>query len=681
MSEDWAGRVRDKTVTADEAVSGIRRGQRVFIGSGAAEPQLLVKALADRGESLADNQIIHIRSLGVAPYTESKFSDRFRYNSFFIGDNVRDAVAACRADYTPVFLSEVPRLFRSGRAPVDAALIQVTPPDAHGFCSYGVSVDIVKAATESARLVVAELNPQMPRTLGDSFIHIDRIHRVVLQDAPILEIRLPEADEVSRRIGTHIADLVEDGATIQMGIGTIPDSVLSALSEHRDLGVHTEMVSDGIVSLIEKGVVNGTHKTLHRGKVVASFALGTSRLYRFIHDNPMFEFYPNEYSNDPFVISRNRKMVAINAALEVDLTGQVCSDSLGTYFYSGIGGQVDFVRGAARSEGGRPVIALPSTVMTDGQRHSRIVSILKPGAGVVTSRGDVHWVVTEYGAADLHGKSIRERAMALIHIAHPDYREDLMRDARDRQLVYADQIVVPDAGSAELDELETEMTTPGGLVVRFRPIEPTDERMLQDMFYQCSEQTIYMRFFTHLKAFPHRQAQAFLDVDYEDRLALVAITKEGERDAMVAVGLYSRDPTDSHADCAFIGARRLAGQGDRPVSGEPADRGGEVPRRGGIRGGRARAEHADDARFPPVRARPGREPRGRRRLPYPLPPERRSSCAELRPPEPSGAPKRLQNRQIDSARPRPGAGIGHRSGLREDCRRDLRDPGGGFRSR
>jgi acyl-CoA hydrolase/GNAT superfamily N-acetyltransferase len=552
FDENWRQKYQSRLVSADEAVAGIKRGQRVFIGSAAAEPQALVQALSARGEYLADNPLIHIRSLGVAPYAQSRFSDSFRYNSFFIGDNVRAAVAQGRADYTPVFLSEVPRLFRTGRAPIDVALIQVTPPDQHGFCSYGVSVDIVKAAAESARRVVAEVNPLMPRTLGDSFIPVERIDLLVENEVSILELAPSPPDQVARRIGHHIAELVEEGATLQMGIGTIPDSVLLALENHRDLGVHTEMLSDGIVQLIEKGVVTGARKTLHRGKVVTSFALGSRRLYEFIDDNPMFEFYPNEYSNDPLVIARNARMVAINAALEVDLTGQVCSDSLGTYFYSGIGGQVDFIRGAARSEGGKPVIALPSTALVEGERVSRIASTLKEGAGVVTSRGDVHWVVTEYGAVDLHGKSVRERALALIHIAHPDFREELMRAARQRRFVYPDQIAVPGAGLEELEALESDLVTQGGDKIHFRPVEPTDESLLQELFYRCSEQTIYLRFFSFLKAMPHHRAQQLVDVDYAAHLALVGTVWEGERQVIIAVGRYYRDSAGKFADCAFI---------------------------------------------------------------------------------------------------------------------------------
>ncbi|MFT5367334.1 MAG: acyl-CoA hydrolase/GNAT superfamily N-acetyltransferase [Candidatus Latescibacterota bacterium] len=549
---NWQSKYGSKIVTAEEGVSHVRRGQRVFIGSGAAEPQALVTALAARGADLADNQLIHIRSLGVAPYTESKFSDKFRYNTFFIGDNVRSAVSAGLADYTPIFLSEVPRLFRTGKAPIDVALIQVTPPDVHGYCSYGVSVDIVKAAAETARLVIAEVNPQMPRTLGDSFIHVNQLDMLIENDTPILELKITAPDETARRIGHHIANLVEDGSTLQMGIGTIPDSVLYELGDRKDLGVHSEMFSDGIMQLIEKGVVTGARKTLHRGKVVSSFALGTRKLYDFIDDNPMFEFYPNEYSNDPFVIAQNAKMVAINSALEVDLTGQVCSDSLGTYFYSGIGGQVDFIRGAARSKGGKPIIALPSTVIVDGKCESRITSVLKSGAGVVTSRGDVHYVVTEFGAVNLHGLSIRERALALIHIAHPDFREDLMRDARERHLVYSDQIVVEEAGSAELERLETTYKAVNGEVLVVRPIIPTDEQLLQDLFYRSSEQTIYLRFFATLKSLPHKQAMLFVDVDNRQHLALVATVHEAEREVIVGVGRYHLDPATNYADCAFM---------------------------------------------------------------------------------------------------------------------------------
>jgi acyl-CoA hydrolase/GNAT superfamily N-acetyltransferase len=465
---------------------------------------------------------------------------------------VRGAVGEGRADYTPVFLSDVPGLFRHGRAPVDVALVQVTPPDEHGYCSFGVSVDIVKAAVDCARHVVAQVNANMPRTLGDSFVHVDRLHALVEADTEIPEMQTPPPDNVARRIGRHIAELVDDGATIQMGIGTIPDSVLLQLADHKDLGVHTEMVGDGIVELIERGVVTGARKSLHRGKVITSFALGSRKLYDFVDNNPMFEFHPSDYSNDPVIIARNENMVAINAALEVDLTGQVCADSRGTEFYSGIGGQVDFIRGASRSRGGKPVIALPSTAMVDGQRVSRIVSTLREGAGVVTSRGDVHWVVTEYGAVDLHGRSIRERAQALIHIAHPDFREQLMAAARERHFVYPDQVVVEEIGEENLEALRTDITTRDGQQVRVRPIQPTDEGLLQELFYRSSEDTRYLRFLSPLKAMSHGLAQQLTDVDYRNQLALVVAAMEGQREVVVAVGRYHTNLATNYADIAFV---------------------------------------------------------------------------------------------------------------------------------
>jgi acyl-CoA hydrolase len=424
---------------ADQAVAAISSGERVFIGSNCAEPQTLVDALTRRGAHLMDTEIVHILTLGTAPYSEARFEHRLRHNAFFIGANVREAVNACRADYTPIFLSETPALFRSGQIPLDYALIMVSPPDAHGYCSLGVSVDIVKAAVETARRIVAEVNPQMPRTLGNSFLHVRQINAIVESDRPLLELAPPKQTDATRRIGGFIADLIEDGATVQMGIGAIPDAALACLGDKRDLGVHTEMFSDGILPLVESGALTGRRKSLHPGKIVTSFCMGTRALYDFVNDNPMIEFHPTEYVNDPFVIAQNDRMVAINAAIEVDLTGQVCADSIGERFYSGIGGQVDFVRGAARSRGGRPIIALPSTAtLRTGETISRIVPTLKPGAGVVTSRGDTHYVVTEFGIAYLHGRSIRERAEALIRIAHPDFRAALRAAAQERRLITPD---------------------------------------------------------------------------------------------------------------------------------------------------------------------------------------------------------------------------------------------------
>jgi len=555
----WQQMYQKRLVEAAEAVSGIRRGQRVFIGSGCAEPQELVAALAARSGELADTQIYHIMTLGIAPYTELELTSRFRHNAFFIGPNVREAVAAGRADYTPIFLSEIPRLFRRGVVPIDWALIQVSSPDEHGYCSYGVSVDIVKSAAESARCVIAEVNANMPRTLGDSFIHVSEIDYLVESEHAILETDHGEPDEVAGRIGKRIAELVEDGSTLQMGIGTIPDAVLACLTDKKDLGIHTEMFAEGVIPLVASGVINGARKNIHRGKIVGSFVMGTRRLYDFIDNNPLIELHPTEYTNDPFLIARHDRMVAINSALEIDLTGQVCSDSLGTYFYSGIGGQVDFIRGAARSDGGKPIIALPATAANG--KVSRIVGTLKPGAGVVTSRGDVHYVVTEYGVADLHGKNIRERALALIHIAAPQFRESLMKIARERHFVYSDQVPVMGIGRPELDALETQMTARNGTVLQIRPVRPTDEELLRDGFYGLSSESIYRRFFAPLRSLPHEKLKAYANVDYDRDMALLAVAREGEREVMAAVGRYMLDPATQRAELAFLTRDEWQGQG------------------------------------------------------------------------------------------------------------------------
>ena len=556
---EWQEIYKSKVTTPQQAVSEVRSGQRVFVGSGAAEPQLLVHALSERGRELADTQITHILTLGTAPYADPKLENGFRHNALFIGPNVREAVAEGRADFTPVFLSEVPDLFRRGKLPIDVAFIQVSPPDEHGYCSYGVSVDVTKSAAESARHVVAEVNPNMPRTLGDCFIHVNEIHALVPSGEPILEAPAGQMDEVAKRIGQHIAELIQDGSTLQLGIGTIPDAVLACLGDKKDLGIHSEMFSDGVIELVEQGVINGSRKSIHAGKIIASFVLGTRRLYDFIDNNPMCEFHPSEYTNDPFRVAQNDRMVAINSALQVDFTGQVCADSLGTYFYSGIGGQVDFIRGAARSRQGRPIIALPSTA--SGGKVSRITPILTPGAGVVTSRGDVHYVVTEYGIANLHGKTIRERAMALIHIAHPDHREKLMEEARQRKLVYSDQVAVYGVGDLNRRSFEKKFTSNHGKAVHMRPIRPTDEDMMRDLFYACSEHTLYHRFFAKMKSMPHRKLTKLVNIDYVNNMALASVTHEDEHEMIVAVGRYALEKATNAAEVAFIVRDDWQGQG------------------------------------------------------------------------------------------------------------------------
>jgi len=418
-----------RTVSAEEAVSVVKSGDRVFIHSVAAAPSRLIAALAARAPELRVVEIVSLHTEGDAPYAAPALAKSFRVNALFVGPNLRTAVAEGRADYLPVFLSEVPALFRSGVLPLDVALVHVSPPDRHGYCSLGVSVDVTRAAVQTARTVIAQVNPRMPRTHGDGLIHLDTIDTLVEVDEPIHELPPREISEAERAIGRHCAELVDDGATVQIGIGAIPQATVSALSDHHRLGIHTEMLSDGVLDLVEKGVVTGEMKRVHPGKIVAGFAFGTRRLYDFLDDNPLVAMLDMAYVNDTAVIRRNPKVTAINSAIEVDLTGQVCADSIGDRQYSGVGGQMDFIRGAALSEGGKPIIALRSTTSTG---EPRIVSYLKPGAGVVTTRAHVHFVVTEFGIADLWGKNLRQRAAALIAIAHPSHRDALAADARRR---------------------------------------------------------------------------------------------------------------------------------------------------------------------------------------------------------------------------------------------------------
>lgn len=425
----WPDVFREKMTSAAGAVERVQSGNRVYLGGGAGVPQTLVDALVARSDDLRDVEIVHMLHFGSAPYVQPQFAGRFRHNAVFIGHNVRSAVQAGMADFTPVFLSEIPRLFQRQNLPLDFAFIQVSPPDEHGFCSFGVEVGCTKPAAAAARCVIAEVNRRMPRSLGDSFIHVRDIDAFVEADYPIPEAPQGGATPVHKRIGELVAEMIPDGATLQMGIGSIPDAVLANLHSHKHLGIHTELFSDGVVQLVEEGIITGAEKTLHPGKLVAGFLFGSKRLYEFIEDNPFVEMHPTDYVNDPFVIARNDKMVSINSAIEVDLTGQVAADSIGPAFYSGVGGQLDFIRGAARSKEGKPIIALPAS--TKGGTISRIVPTLKPGAGVTTTRNDVHYVVTEFGVAELYGKSVRQRVQALIAIADPAFREELERYAKE----------------------------------------------------------------------------------------------------------------------------------------------------------------------------------------------------------------------------------------------------------
>ncbi|MCS7026643.1 MAG: 4-hydroxybutyrate CoA-transferase [Bryobacteraceae bacterium] len=424
----WQDRYRRITLSADAALAFVESGHRIYIQPGCATPETLVRALVRRAPELEDVELVHMATFGDAEYVRPEYATSFRTNSLFIGGNVRQAVARGEADYTPIFLSEIERLFQDGSLPLDGVLLQATPPDDHGYMSLGVGVDCTLNAARNARYVIVEVNDQMPRTHGDTFLHVSEVTAVVETSHPLLEMPPEPFTSLHERIAKNVAKLIPDGAVLQLGIGGIPNAVLHCLGGRRDLGLHTEMFSDGVIDLIESGVMNGRRKNLHPGKLVAGFVLGTERLFRFVHDNPLFEFHPISYTNDPFIIAQNDRMVAINSALEVDLTGQVCADSIGPLPYSGFGGQVDFIRGAARSRGGMPIIALPSTAKNG--TVSRIKPMLTPGAGVVTSRADVHYVVTEHGIAHLHGKTLRQRAEALIAIADPKFRPELEDFAR-----------------------------------------------------------------------------------------------------------------------------------------------------------------------------------------------------------------------------------------------------------
>jgi len=429
----WVDDYKKKLVSAEEAVAEIESHNRVYISGNAATPYVLMKTLALRKDELEDVELVHVLLIGKDPLSQPEMEGHFRHNSLFVGPADREAINEGRADYVPIFLHQIPNLFYSGQMPIDVAMLHLSPPDEHGFMSLGVEVLASKAAAETAKIVIAQVNEKMPRILGDSFIHVSRVNKIVEVSEPLPQLEKKPFSEVERKIGHFIADLIEDGSTLQLGIGGIPDAVLFALKSRRDLGIHTEMVSDGVMEAIEEGVITGAKKTFHPYKVILTFMLGSKKLYEFADNNPIFEAHPTDYTNHPFNVSRNDNMVAINSAIEVDITGQVCSDSIGTYIYSGFGGQVDFIRGAAHSKGGKPIIALPSTAKSG--EMSRVVPFLKKGAGVVTTRADVKYVVTEFGVAYLHGKNLQERTKALINIAHPKFRPDLIKEAKERNLL------------------------------------------------------------------------------------------------------------------------------------------------------------------------------------------------------------------------------------------------------
>lgn len=556
--ENWEEHYADKCVSPKQAIELIEPGDRVFVDSGCAEPTLLTRALFEAKKAVADTEILHLFTIDdETQFSEARyFESMYRHNTFFIGEDLRRAVWEGVADYTPVPLSGIPPLFHSGRVPVDVALVQVTPPNADGYCSLGVNVDVVKAVAATARRVIAEVNPHMPWTRGDSLVHVDDLARCVVASHPLLEFQYDPPDEVARQIAHHLSELILDGSTLQLGIGQVPNAIPALLEDKKDLGVHSEVFSDSIVDLVDAGIVTGARKTLHPGKIVTSFVMGSRRLFDFVDDNPAVEFHPVEHVNDPNVIARNYRQVSINAALTVDLTGQVNSDSLGYRFYSGIGGQVDFHRGAALAPEGRPIITLPST--TDDGTQSRVVPLLKPGAGVTINRGEIHYVVTEWGWAYLHGKNIRDRALAMISIAHPKFRERLLDLAKKMHYVFADQrLPVDDQGNVVLypERFETWRTFRDDQRLFFRPVKITDERAIQELVYDLDERSRYYRFFTTVRFFGHEKAQKYVITNYEDDFILVGFDKDPRdpsRQELVAVAAYYREKNTNLAEISMM---------------------------------------------------------------------------------------------------------------------------------
>ena len=559
----WREKYPEKFASEDVIFSQIHGGNTIFIGSACAEPQYLVKGLVRYVESkphaFFDAEIIHVRTLGVAPYTEKKFRQNFRHNSFFIGDTTRDAVNTGQADYTPILLSQLPSLFHRGLVHVDVALIQTSPPDGHGHLSLGISLDIVKAAVKNASHTVAQVNRYMPRVHGDSFLNIEDIDFLLPYDEPLLEYSPVSNLQVTNRIGENIARLVEDGDTIQVGYGAIANAVLENLSGKKHLGVHTELFTDGIVKLMQKGVIDNTRKTINTGKAVATFCMGHKETYDFIHDNPDVEFRTIDYTNNPLVIAKHDNMVAINSALELDLSGQATSESIGKVFYSGIGGQADFMRGAMLSRNGKAILALPSTAV--GESISRITPALKEWAGTTLIRGDIHYVVTEYGIAYIHGKSIRERAMDLIAIAHPKFRPWLVEEAKTAGLIYPDQAFFPGEKGRYPEEQEARKITKKGFKVFFRPIKISDEPLLKDFVYSLSDKSLYRRFINARKDMPHERLQEFVVIDYTKEAAIVAMVGSEENQEIAGVGRYFIDESKHSAEAAFAVRDEFHNQG------------------------------------------------------------------------------------------------------------------------
>ncbi len=562
-AEELQKRYQQKCMPLERIFKNINRGNRIFIGTGCAEPQFLVTSLTDfvarYPKAFFDTEVYHIWTLGVAPYADEKFKYNFRLNSFFVSDNSRDAVNRGIADYSPIFLSQVPDMLNHGIEQMDIALIQVSPPDVHGYMSLGISVDIVKAAVENASIVIAQINSNMPRVHGDTFIHINDVDYLVPYDEPILEYVSDIPDEISHKIGNYVSRIVQDGDTIQVGYGSLPNAIIASLKDKKHLGVHTELLSDGIVKLMKEGVIDNTLKSIDRGKTVASFCMGTRDTYAYIHDNPSVSFRPIDYTNNPLIIAGQKSMVAINAALQVDLTGQSSSESIGEYIYSGIGGHADFMRGTVMAPGGKTILTLRST-SNDG-KHSRILPLLENGTGVTLTRGDIQYVVTEYGIAYLYGKNIRERAMDLIAIAHPDFRGYLVEKAKQHGLIYHDQAFIPGKRGEYPETLETRRTTKDNESLLLRPVKISDESLVKNFFYSLSDNSMYRRFISVRTDMHHERLQQFVVIDYTREMVIVAVIEHEEGEQIVGIGQYGIDETNHVAEVAVVVRDEWQGKG------------------------------------------------------------------------------------------------------------------------
>jgi len=540
-----------KVVTAEEAVTKIARGSRVFIGTGCGEPQHLIHAMV-KNVAIQDVMVYQMLSSTLSQYVDKPdFMERFSLKLFFISASLRKAAFEGKIDYLPTYLSQIPRLFATHRIGLDAALVQVSPPDRFGYCSLGVSVDITRSGIENASLVIAQVNNRMPRSLGDSFVHVDDIDYLVAYDEPLVESLPGKKDpEVVQRISFYVSQLIEDGATLQIGFGHLPYTILQHLDDKKDLGIHTQVISDSIIPLFEKGVITNRKKTLLPGRAVASLCMGSARIYDFVDNNPMFYFHSSEFVSDPVVVARNDNFISLSSALEVDLTGQICTDSMGYLFYSGIGDQVDFIRGSAMSKGGFSIVALPSTAQ-NGQ-ISRIVPHLSEGAGVATTRGDVNFVITEYGIAELQGKGIYQRVMELAQIAHPKFREELINVAREKHYIFSDQLPPSQDDLLFIEGYKSTLALPTGKTIEFRPLLPSDEFSYRNFFYSLQERTIYYRFFYKMRNFTHSVVQEqWASVDYRKNMSIIGLTQKGGHKEIVAIGTYAEE--EKHrAEVAFV---------------------------------------------------------------------------------------------------------------------------------